>query len=433
MRTRAGSAIAAATLASRASAKSFDKKTSRANIHTSIINELFSANNSYTTPVFNLNGHSMQPQNPIAAVTHPDPYPYYDTLLARAPLHFDRELGAWVASRAAVIEEVLGHPECRVRPCAEPVPKAIAASGAGDVFARLIRMNDGAAHASGKRIVGRALAGIEPTTTLACVSEAAEVLARHHDLADAVGLTRWIFDLPTWAVARLLGFERTDLSEIVSLTRDFVQCLSPLSGPAQLNRAGVAAFELHARFGKLLNGKRRSGTLLDQLTHEAWLDRDAMIANLVGLLSQTHEATAGLIGNSVVRLMRETQSSANAVAAPLIAAATVREVMRLDPPIQNTRRFVGAASMIAGQELHSGDLIVLVLAADRHDPTALGFGHGGHACPGQALALGIATGAVSYLLATGQLPDRESCRWHYRPSDNARLPLFYSLPPKATP
>lgn len=52
----------------------------------------------------------MNPANPIAAASHPNPYPYYQQLLAGPPLYFDASLGLWIASRAAVIGEVFDHP-----------------------------------------------------------------------------------------------------------------------------------------------------------------------------------------------------------------------------------------------------------------------------------------------------------------------------------
>jgi hypothetical protein len=40
------------------------------------------------------------PDDPLAAVTHPDPYPYYADLVAHRPLYCDATLGLWVASSA---------------------------------------------------------------------------------------------------------------------------------------------------------------------------------------------------------------------------------------------------------------------------------------------------------------------------------------------
>ena len=86
-----------------------------------------------------------RPSDPIAAVTHRDPYPYYAELVATRPVHRDEALGLWVACSAAAVTDVLGHPACLVRPPAEPVPGALLGSPAGDIFGRLVRMNDGRA------------------------------------------------------------------------------------------------------------------------------------------------------------------------------------------------------------------------------------------------------------------------------------------------
>src|SRR6266567_128919 len=75
-------------------------------------------------------GASALPGNPIAAVTHPDPYPCYADLVATTPLYRDDTLGLWVATSAEVVLAVLTSDLCRVRPAAEPVPKALLGSPA---------------------------------------------------------------------------------------------------------------------------------------------------------------------------------------------------------------------------------------------------------------------------------------------------------------
>jgi cytochrome P450 len=52
-------------------------------------------------------GHAMD------AVSHADPYGYYDSLAARRGWHFDPCLEMWVAASAASVEEVMAHPCCR--------------------------------------------------------------------------------------------------------------------------------------------------------------------------------------------------------------------------------------------------------------------------------------------------------------------------------
>ena len=120
----------------------------------------------------------------------------------------------------------------------------------------------------------------------------------------------------------------------------------------------------------------------------------------------------------------------------------MREVLRRDAPVQNTRRFVAHDIALLGQPLRAGDKILVVLAAanvdgttnpdplrfdsDRTAPRLWTFGGGTHRCPADALATAIARETVRHLLS---LPDVD--RWlaglgevAYRPSPNARIPRF---------
>lgn len=372
----------------------------------------------------------MHPADAIAAASHPDPYPYYRQLLAGPALQFDAGLGLWLASRVAVIQEVFDNPHCVVRPLAEPVPKAIADSSAGAVFGALARMTEGPGHALARQAIGRALAQLD----LVAVAARSRVLAAETQA-----------DLPTWVVADLLGFAREELPGVGRWVGDFVRCLSPLSTAAQLTDASRAAQALMARVATLAQaGGARPGTLLDHVCRQAaltgWQAQHAILANLVGLLSQTHEATAGLVGNSIVALLSQPGLQARLRAEPALAASLVRETARFDPPVQNTRRFVAQATTIAGVDLAPGAVILLLLGAagrdeqvfananafvpDRPEHALPGFGHGRHACPGQALARTIAAAAIEHVLSRQEALDPAVLQWTYRPSVNGRLPLF---------
>ena len=52
------------------------------------------------------------PKDPIAAVTHADPYPYYADLVAKTPVYRDEALGIWVASSADAVTGVLTSESC---------------------------------------------------------------------------------------------------------------------------------------------------------------------------------------------------------------------------------------------------------------------------------------------------------------------------------
>ena len=174
-----------------------------------------------------------------------------------------------------------------------------------------------------------------------------------------------------------------------------------------------------------------------------WDNLNAILANLIGILSQTYEATAGLIGNGIVTLSTQENLFKNIRNDTSMVIDFVEEVARFDPPIQNTRRFVRQTTNVAGIELKTGEAILLVLAAASRDPQVnnspkdfilnrsdrrlFGFGYGRHACPGQKLACSISSMAIKYLLESELNMSRSVMQWTYRPSLNARIPVFKNI------
>ncbi len=331
-------------------------------------------------------------------------------------MQWDETRGVWIAEGSALVEEVLSHPALRVRPLAEPVPTAIAGGSAGEVFGALVRMNDGARHAAPKLALQRALAGFAlapaqppgPGSSLA-QARARAVAARLLD--EARGIGAWAFEAPVSTVASLLGFADAQLPAVARWMGEFVACLSPLSSAAQLGQAHAASLRLLAAMRELVQAAP-PGSLAAAVAQEAaaagWHDDYAILANLVGLLSQTYEATAGLLGNCLVAMQRGADAGD--------AAALVAQVMRDDPPILNTRRFAAERCAVGGVTVEPGQAILVMLGAAQR-----GFGHGRHACPGQQLAQQIVAGCIESL--DGRPLPRLT--WTYRASVNARLPEFH--------
>ncbi|KHA71707.1 cytochrome P450 [Pseudomonas chlororaphis] len=361
--------------------------------------------------------------NPISAATHVDPYPYYAELRAEGGLTFHPELKLWVASSARAVCAVLAHADCRVRPAQEPVPKAIAGGIAGKVFSHLMRMNDGERQRCPRSAIEPELAALDLETINALV--AARLIT-----ADADGVYKAMFRGPVCVVAALLGFTPAQARAVSELTADFVACLSPLSNDLQLAAADAAAEHLRGYFVELL--AESASDFLNAIQQRFAGDEDTLIANLIGLCSQTFEACAGLIGNTLLALRRQPALRGESV------EALLNEVQRFDPPVQNTRRFVAASCEIAGVRVEAGDVILVLLASANRDPAlnerpeefvpqranrrSFSFGSGRHQCPGQALAMNIAGATVREILGRGI--DLNRLSWHYRPSLNGRVPIF---------
>lgn len=366
---------------------------------------------------------------PLQAAIHADPYPYYASLRRTDGLLFDADLGLWIASRAKTVEAVLAHSDCRVRPLHEPVPAAIAQRAAGQVFAQLMRMNEGVAHRCPRAAVDPALAGVSAPQVSGAVQ---------HLSGDATQLDDWMFRLPVSVIAHLLGIPGEQLKRVAELTRDFVACLSPLSDEAQLRNADLGASQLRQMFSNVLE----ETALLAAIRNGEWVGADVLNANLIGLLSQTCEATAGLIGNTLVTLARRPDLLAQVQRTPTMATALVEEVARFDAPVQNTRRFVAQRCTIGDQVLEVGDAILVLLASANRDGDAnpdpdrfllerpqrrtFSFGAGRHQCPGQQLALTLASQVILALL---QRQPALPVSFSYWPSLNGRIPRFHHAAP----
>ncbi|WP_225766355.1 cytochrome P450 [Inquilinus sp. Marseille-Q2685] len=376
----------------------------------------------------------MQPPcDPVAAVTHPDPYPYYAGL-RRRPFQHDEALGLWVAADAEAAAAVLANPACRVRPPAEPIPRPLLGSAVGDLFGRLVRMTDGDAQAYAKRAVAAAL-DVPPEIVLAEARRRAAALADNR-----AGLDAFLFALPTHVVGALLGFAANRLPEVADRMRDVVAAIAPDATFEEIRRGHEAAARMVALTETVIGsaGDGLARRLRDVAEREGGIDPVAVTANAVGFLFQARDAGAGLLGNAVAALGARPELRRKAMSDRGLLPGLVQEVLRCDPPAQNTRRFVAEDTEIAGRTLRAGDAVLVVLAAanrdpalnpdpDRFDPArpdrrSLSFGHGRHACPGDAIAAAIAEVGLDALL--DRLPDWPERPAGYRPSPNIRIPRF---------
>lgn len=349
----------------------------------------------------------------------------------------------WVATSAQAASAVLRSELCRVRPAAEPVPAALRDSPAGEIFRRLVRMNDGQNHCPLKQAVSATLLAIDKTVVGAQSAHWAKVLCDTLEPQnEAAHISAFAFHLPVYVVASLLGVQQQQLKQCAVWVNDFVRGIAAGADATQIARGKLAAGNLLEMFHAVL--ARQQDGLLHALARATQgfgpTDKDAVVANGIGFLSQAYEATAGLIANTLLALARQPELREQLAARPALMSAVIQEVLRADPPIQNTRRYVSADGMVAGQAMKAGDAILVVLAAANRDPAAnplpdrfdlfrphgqsFTFGLATHACPGAALAAMIAQAGVAQLLMAGidlaPLPGMV----RYRPSANARTPEF---------
>lgn len=384
------------------------------------------------------------PTHVLAAPAHPNPYPFYADLATRAPFVRDEALQLWIAAGAGPVLAALTHPLARVRPLDQPIPPALRDTPVATIFGQLVRMRDDRARQPLRATLIASLDALRPLQ----IAERSAVLARvlaadATSVSPSTWLSDFIWRLPVCVVASLLGAPEADLPQVATWLHDLVVCLRPNADPATVAPGSAAALELRAYVGELLTETQEAlglSELARAATRGGHDAHDAMVANAVGLLMQSYEATAGLIGNTVLALASRPDLQARVQARPGLLPPMLLDVLRFDPPIHNTRRFLAQDAQIAGHTVRAGDTVLVVLAAANYDPTvnsdpapfdsgrtqsrSFSFGVGGHACPGEQLALGIATAGVRQILAFGPELKRMVEGTGYWPLPNARVPRF---------
>lgn len=355
------------------------------------------------------------PRNAIEAVTHPDPWPFYRGLRLERPLFFDAGLGLWVASSHAAVSAALNHPALRVRPLAEPVPKGLQGTAAGEVFALLVRMTDGEFHAAHKPAITQAAR----RWTLADVAQAAEDAA--DDLQPRLKVNDFVGALPVQAMARLLDIPEAQRDDTCRWALQFTQGIAPGADAQAVALADSAAASLMAQ-GRALGLQ------------------PAQAANRIAFMQQAIDATGGLLGLAALQLAQDPGQAAAADASQEAMRGFVREVERWAAPIQNTRRFAAEPLTLLDQPVEAGQAILVVLASANRDEAlnqqpehfdvhraegrSVGFGAGPHLCPGASVAIEIVAAAARRIRAKGQFDHYFRRSTGFRPLPNARIPVF---------
>ncbi len=363
------------------------------------------------------------PRDPVAAVTHADPFPYYRALRDRGGICRDPVLQAWVAAGDAAVAEALSHPALRVRPADQPVPPVLVGTPAAEVFARLVRMTDGGAHRRDRAAVVATLAGFDDAAIGRAAHEAVAAVgpvASSRVAGTAAITAAWseaLFRLPLFAVARLLGLDASDARTAADDTRRWVAALAPGADEGAV-RAGLLAMP------RLLSLLRTVGRTVAGAADDGpgWSSEASREANLLGLLMQTCDATAGLLGGTLLALANAPETRCPAVGRTAWARARVDALLGSAPPIHNTRRWAHECCTLGGQPIARGDLVLVLLLAQP-------FGSGPHTCPGRGLAVALAAALTDALLDSGYDPLLVDPRACVAPSVNARIPL---LTPRVT-
>jgi cytochrome P450 len=345
-----------------------------------------------------------------------DPYRAYVAIRESSPVFFWEDYGFWCFARHADVSALLrdrrlGRQILHLMSRAElgwPEPKPHL-----EPFDKLERHSilelEPPEHTRLRNLVNRAFVSrrIEKLgpDIAALAHERIDALA-HRGSADLIA--EFADPIPVAVIADLLGVPRDMGPRLVEWSHRMVAMYQFGVDRAVEERAAEAAREF-AGFVRGFARARRGGSgdgLISQLliaeSDGGRLSEDEMVATAILLLNAGHEATVQTIGNGVKTMLEQRVDPRLAFASESATAATVEELLRLDPPLHLFQRYALEDAEIAGVRLKKGDKIGLLLGAANRDPERfpdpdafdggrtpnphVSFGAGIHFCVGAPLA-----------------------------------------------
>ncbi|WP_201260866.1 cytochrome P450 [Embleya scabrispora] len=220
--------------------------------------------------------------------------------------------------------------------------------------------------------------------------------------------------LPSLVVARLFGLPEEETPDLV---RDLAGSLDGGEGAVE------AYLRVRDTMARLLRRKReRPGADVPSrlLVHPAELAEEELIQDMLVVMAAAQQPTANWIGNTLRLMLTDDRFALTLSGGRRSVGQALNEVLWEDTPTQNfIGRWAVRSTVLGGQKIKAGDLLVLGLSAANTDPQVrpdshagaagnsahMSFSHGEHRCPYPApeLAEVIARAAIEVLL--DRLPD----------------------------
>ncbi len=361
-----------------------------------------------------------------------DPFPYYDTLRAAAPIKRMPD-GSYFLTRfkdcETVYRDALAFSSDKKQ---EFKPKY------GDTLVyehhtTSLVFNDPPLHTKVRKlIVGaltpKAIAQMEPGL-VRLVGHLLDRMAEKEAAGESVDLIAdFAAAIPVEIIGNLLDVPQADRGPLRGWSLKILGALEPTISSEQLAAADAAVAEFLAYLEILVaERKRRPGDpqtdvltrLLQGEVDGERLTHKELLQNCIFILNAGHETTTNLIANALVTLARWPQERARLIADPGLTRSAIEEVLRFESSNQLGNRMVAVDTEVGGLAMPKGTRITTCIGAANRDPEAfeqanrfditrtpnkhLAFASGPHLCAG--LTLARLEGRVALELFLKRFPD----------------------------
>lgn len=345
-----------------------------------------------------------------------DPYPYYELLRTKDPVHFDPEIDGFILTRYADVHRLVRDRSLAVdvsRAYPTPAVDAEVARnriGGGHLHQMMLR-RDGEDHSRLRSLVAKAFTPKAISSWRdRTQTEVDELIIALMERSDADIIADFALPLPALIITEMLGMPAGDIAQLRAWSLAVTKTFDPLNTPEEEAASIEAGRSLSRYIEDVVREKRvsLSDDLLSQLiqaeTSGDRLTLEELVSQVTLLYVAGHENTLNLIGNGLVHLFEFREQLDRLRGDRGLDANAIEELIRFDSPVQYTRRIALAPVKTEDIDVPTGSVMLLCLGGANRDPDKWGddadvldlarpranehtsFGGGPHHCLGSALA-----------------------------------------------
>ncbi len=337
-----------------------------------------------------------------------NPYPTYQKLRERDPVHWSASTNQFVLTRYGDIDRVLRDDVNFSKDFTKGDVRKRAVFARSQVPRSVLTM-DPPDHMRVRRLVNRAFTPRAVAQMEEYIrSTAHELLDRVEDASEFDLMAALAGPLPCIVITRMIGVPEQDVDRFMQWQRRTLRILEPTLPDGELARILEAERNFSDYLADIIEQRREEPR--DDLVTGLVQAEDAgdkltpaeTRATLRLLLVAGNATTTGLIGNGMRALLLHGEQLELLRSQPQLMGNALEELLRYDAPLQLDPRFTATNLEIGGRRIASDSRITCVLGAANRDPELferpdelditrsskahLSFGRGIHYCLGAALA-----------------------------------------------
>lgn len=347
--------------------------------------------------------------NPFVNGFRENPYTTYQVLRQHNPVH--HTLDMWIVTKYQDVVQVLESDAVSVNYIPQYVMQQVGDDipGLVELGKKAIVFTDPPDHARLRRLAGQAFNNTNILRLTAHIQQLIEELVAPNIGEKGFDFAQIAHQIPLYALAHLLGIP----DEYINSIDEYIHRVRSILEPSLLTKMRIRRIEEDlqsclALFQEIIDYRKThlgedllSKLIQARIGEEQLSDSELGIACVMTFVAG-HETSKGLLSNGVLAFANHPEQWQILREGRVTSKQVVEEVLRFDPPLQQTVRLAVSDLQVGQQTIQKGEKILLCLASANRDEerfvnpdvfdltrdatAQIAFGYGIHNCLGQAIA-----------------------------------------------